>query len=508
MSAAPVTLDFSKAQPINQGGVTLDFSKAQKIDTTSAAPKERPLDVTPGAGFMGQVAHHLTGPKSEDTTDTLGREVSSLGESIAGIPSGIYHSFADEPSTPEEKALVAGHNPVLGQAALGGERMIAAPIRTAAHWYKGAIAGRVPDPVGQALNVAPEAIGVGAAAPITEKLGEMAPKAAKTAAEKAVPAVTKVVEKARNMTPKQAAQVAGGASGAVAGHGTLSAPGAYYGAKTLGNVTQAVLGKERANAPIFRPRPVYPGAPLPEAPPTEVIQAAPIGTGGRAIAPPPSAALGKISAKPVYPGAPLPEHPGVFPGGNLPSKPPAELSQARAIGQGGARPPVEPSAGLGKIPAAPQAPVIARPNTSPRAIEGAINDSLGGRPLQPGVKLRDQMKAPAPPAAPSADLKPVQSSALKAYKYDPAKREFTGVTQNGAVHIHGDVSPEQVAKFEANPSKGKAWNELRQNSTPVAKVVNGKRVSTIPPRALQSASPDDLTDVLRESLRRVNNPAP
>jgi hypothetical protein len=100
------------------------------------------------------------------------------------------------------------------------------------------------------------------------------------------------------------------------------------------------------------------------------------------------------------------------------------------------------------------------------------------------------------------------TQALKAYKYDPAKREFTGVTQNGAIHIHGDVSPEQVAKFEANPSEGKAWNELRQNSTPVAKVVNGKRVSTIPPRSLQSASPEDLTDVLWESLRRVNNPAP
>jgi hypothetical protein len=118
------------------------------------------------------------------------------------------------------------------------------------------------------------------------------------------------------------------------------------------------------------------------------------------------------------------------------------------------------------------------------------------------------MKTPAAPAAPAADFKPVESTALKAYRYDPAKQEFTALTQNGAVHIHGDVSPEQVAKFEATPSKGKAWNELRQNSTPVAKVVNGKRVSTIPPRALQSASPDDLTDALRESLRRVNRELP
>jgi hypothetical protein len=44
MSAAPVTLDFSKAQPINQSaaqGVTLDFSKAQPI----AGPGEQINDV-------------------------------------------------------------------------------------------------------------------------------------------------------------------------------------------------------------------------------------------------------------------------------------------------------------------------------------------------------------------------------------------------------------------------------------------------------------------------------
>jgi hypothetical protein len=62
----------------------------------------------------------------------------------------------------------------------------------------------------------------------------------------------KVLEKVRNVTPKQAAQVVGGGTGAVAGHGTLSAPGAYYGAKTAGKITEGVLGKERANAPIFK----------------------------------------------------------------------------------------------------------------------------------------------------------------------------------------------------------------------------------------------------------------
>jgi hypothetical protein len=65
-------------------------------------------------------------------------------------------------------------------------------------------------------------------------------------------AAPKVIEKVRNVTPKQAAQAVGGGTGAVAGHGALSAPGAYYGAKTAGKITEGVLGKERANAPIFK----------------------------------------------------------------------------------------------------------------------------------------------------------------------------------------------------------------------------------------------------------------
>jgi hypothetical protein len=89
-------------------------------------------------------------------------------------------------------------------------------------------------------------------------------------------------QKITNVTPKQAAQVVGGAGGGIAGHGPLSAPGAYYGAKTAGGITEGVLGKERANAPIFGPKPITPeldatsenkpfaGAPKPK---TEVLDA-------------------------------------------------------------------------------------------------------------------------------------------------------------------------------------------------------------------------------------------
>lgn len=101
-------------------------------------------------------------------------------------------------------------------------------------------------------------LGHAAAVPITMAatagLEEAAPAisdVADAAASRARMAATKVATSARDITPKQAAQVAGGASGAVAGHGTLSIPGAYYGAKSFGHIAEIVLGKDRANTPIF-----------------------------------------------------------------------------------------------------------------------------------------------------------------------------------------------------------------------------------------------------------------
>jgi hypothetical protein len=78
-----------------------------------------------------------------------------------------------------------------------------------------------------------------AVAPVISDLAEAGAKRAAAAAEKV-----------RNVTPKQAAQAAGAASGAFAGKGVLSIPGAYYGSK-LGHVAEVLLGKDRANAPIF-----------------------------------------------------------------------------------------------------------------------------------------------------------------------------------------------------------------------------------------------------------------
>jgi len=194
---------------------------------------------------------------------------------------------------------------------------------------------------------------------------------------------------------------------------------------------------------------------------------------------------------------------------NLPEAPPAEIGQAGGLRTGGKTAPPEPSSGLGNIPVKASEPAeIAPPVTkpTPKNIGDLLDKGLGGRGLKPGVSLRDQAK-PAAAATPS-DVVPeghtvADSSALKSYKYDPAKREFTSVTPTGATYIHGDVSPEQFAEFENAPSKGKAYNELKKSATPVGKIVNGQRVNTQPPKSLRSASPDDLTGVLEESLTRA-----
>jgi hypothetical protein len=228
----------------------------------------------------------------------------------------------------------------------------------------------------------------------------------------------------------------------------------------------------------------------PEPPPMAPPPPAPIpetngmrwGTGGKA----PISEWGK-PPQAVFPGGHLPDDPGTFPGASLPEKPSSELVQARPIGRGAIRPP-EPAAGLGKLKAPKPEPAIAKPNTSSNAIQAQINDSLGGRPLQPGVKLRDQGKIQPPANAVLSDLKPVDSTAVKAYKYDPKAQEFTATSASGQTFVHGDVSPAEAKVFEKATSKGKAWNEIRNNHPLVAKIVNGQRINHVP--SIRSASPN------------------
>lgn len=124
------------------------------------APEESGLETGPLTSYNPAENDTLT--HGAGTARALARDVNSAAGTIAGIPSAIYHAYTDPPQNTSEQNLVAGHNPTLGHVALGGERMLAAPIRNAAQWYKQAAQGKIPNPVEQALSVAPEAVGAGA----------------------------------------------------------------------------------------------------------------------------------------------------------------------------------------------------------------------------------------------------------------------------------------------------------------------------------------------------------
>jgi hypothetical protein len=171
-------------------------------------------------------------------------------------------------------------------------------------------------------------------------------------------------------------------------------------------------------------------------------------------------------------------------------------------------PEAEPPATETAAPESPAATLTKK--ATPAEIEKALNDALGGKPLQKGVSLKNQNQTSS--AAPASNLPegftPVKSSALQGYKYDPATREFESITTGGQHYIHGDVSPEDAQAFEAADSKGKAWQQIRQNPL-VAKVVNGNRVATRP--GAVSATPEGETTPLSQklaNLKEIMNASP
>jgi hypothetical protein len=143
-----------------------------------------------------------------------------------------------------------------------------------------------------------------------------------------------------------------------------------------------------------------------------------------------------------------------------------------------AAPAPEATAAASETPATAASPATVPAGSA--KLEELLNDALGGKPLKPGVTLKNQATAAAVADLPEG-FTPVKSSALRGYKYDPATREFESVTSGGQRYVHGDVSPEEAQAFESAESKGKAWQQIRENPL-VAKVVNGKRMPIVKPQ--------------------------
>lgn len=464
----PVTLDMSTAQPIQAAPVTLDMSTAKPIEKTSS-------DAVSPSGFW----------------DTLGREGKSMGENIAGIPAAVYHAFADPP-TQDEKAKF-GADEVAGpkRVGLGIHRLAVAPVETAAGWYSDALRGKIPGAYEQALSVAPEAMGGGAAGVVAPKLAAAIPGAAGAVSDAATGTVAKA-----------AASAVPDAVGAALKKLPVSMikhiP--YLGGVLTDVYKAGAEAYQTANKP-----PTYPGAPLPEHPGTF-----------------PGAHLPE--KPPVYPGAPLPEHPGIFPGAPEPAAPPAEVLQARGLATGGMPTPPSPARALGDIPVrnATSQPAALEPSSAPpvdvsrKAVGQAVDQSLGVEPLKPNVPLREQVPSRLAPKAEPA-TPPKESSVIKSHVYDPQARELHITTHSNpnTVYVYGDVDPEQVTPFETG-SKGKAWAAFKQQSSPlVAKIVNGTRVPVKPMLSAADAAqdvtmnrlaptaPDDLVDVLKQSVQQA-----
>lgn len=314
------------------------------------------------------------------------------------------------------------------------------------------------------------------AAPIAQSIGVNVPKMEQDAkegneraviGEAAAPAVA--LGAARAIPAIAESETAGklGRTGIEAGKGALKLGDVAVfergskAIKTVGN-TAGKIGD------IWRKPPVYPGAPLPEhpgifpgaplpenpgtfskvplgpeAPPADVLRAAPLSRGPQsAKIVNPADALKAIPTKPVFPGAPLPEHPGVF----------------------------------SKVPLGPEP----APAPIPKAVAAKKLEALLGNALD--VK---------PPQIPEGHT-PVESSALTSFKYDPEAKElhFAFKSNPDTVHVFGDISPEQAQAFLNAKSKGSAFQAIKNSSSPqVAKIINGERIAMKPVRMAPAENP-------------------
>jgi hypothetical protein len=233
------------------------------------------------------------------------------------------------------------------------------------------------------------------------------------------------------------------------------------------------------------------------------------------------------------------------PGAPLPETPPLEVRQASSLARGTHSFDIanDPARGLGMIPVRDLPPELQGPTS---AAGRMVNSVTQADPAVAAKTAAEATPSPAPPKVTAKKLAPlpegftpVDSTALSGYKYNPETSEFESITTGGQHYIHGDVSPEAVASFEAAKSKGKAWQELRNSpgAVLVAKVIGDKRMpvvklrppATDAPAAETAATPttkpplkpatkpplkpatkpeassieDDLTKILQESLNAV-----
>jgi hypothetical protein len=335
--------------------------------------------------------------------NTLGREIKSVGANIAGIPGAVYHAFAD-PATEEEQSRSKGLETFPG--ALGVARLTAQPLANAIDYYRNYAKSSPDQRISQQsdmLNVAPEAVGAGAASVLAPKIAQSIPG---LAVQGAPPVIRGLVKGTNAVLSKAPEYVAGGAGAAIG-----SAIGGGYGAG-IGGTIGAIAGK---TLPKF----TIPGENfgLP---------------------------------KPVYPGAPFPESPGTFPGAPLPGTPPAELLQAGALSklpEQSALSASQTGEALGQIPTQTQ--------TAPQqATPPASVPSADLTPVQignlPAPKVGNPYSGPRTPAV----MEPVASGQISKIGYHPESQTAVIQFSNGKVYQYSGVPPEMYNNLRNSESVG------------------------------------------------------
>lgn len=190
-----------------------------------------------------------------------------------------------------------------------------------------------------------------------------------------------------------------------------------------------------------------------------------------------------LPAAPTYPGAPFPETPD------------PDLLRSRPLAKGPQPAAPRPSDALGTIPvrrgsiaesmqtSAPSPKPITRGSLS-QMMGDQLEKGLGASPpLKPNVPLRGQISATMKEAAPQLPEghTAVDSTAIRSYKYDPQTQEFEAWPTSGdTAYRYGEVSPDAAKAFQDAPSKGKAFQQIKNSGTLVAKRVNGKWVPVKP----------------------------
>lgn len=416
-------------------------------------------------GALSELAHHA-GKVALQTGEEM-PAVNILKSQASQIPKAIAAAKAGDLSTAAGRGLAA-ITPLVGPAAADAGEKLGTDVG------EGNFAGAAGDVAGVAAPLL-VAKGVEAAPEIASGIND--------AAVAGVRAVGKGIQKAASSDLGQAigdtaSQIAAGADPDVIGLASPRAAHALRLAAKTGRVVKANTPAEALAAPpaevLNAPVPQLPEGFFPRAPYQE-----PVGTAGNPFkAPTP------------------PEAPAAQPAASGAQETAPEIEDL----EGQASPQTE-NASASPLEASP-ADVLSK-KASPAELKALLENSLGAKPLKKGVSLRNQNQptveaAPAPATAATAplpkDFTPAsKSSVIKGYHYDPEVREFHTVTNAGDHYIYGDVEPEAAAKFEANDSKGRAWNDLRNTPgvTRVATVTNGVRQAYIPSKSLLDMPPAD-----------------